>query len=181
MEFRYVDPVTDFSNGMQVLRRYHGEFLEKGALLLTLVDHIHDSGMNESSAVQCIEFHGYYTRANKLHHQDEELALFPLIVNRSFLIDGMIERLALDHEEIEEVWGELSGLLSTPEKIPGMGKLRSITREFEKIQREHLLRENEDFLDKVETMLTPTQKIEMGWKMATMRGLANHEDIRHAV
>ena len=90
MKFKFIDPVKDFSNGLQVLRSYHEDFLARGAQLLILVEDIRKYGMNESCANQSIEFHSYYTRANKLHHQDEECALFPLIVNRSFLIDGMI-------------------------------------------------------------------------------------------
>lgn len=181
MQFRFIDPVDDFTDGMQVLRGYHEDFLERGKQLLLLVEDIHNNGMNESSASRCIEFHSYYTRANRLHHQDEEAALFPLIINQSFLIDGMIERLTLDHEEIEESWNELAVLLSAPEKITGTGKLQRLAREFEKLQREHLLREDEDFLDQVEALLSSAQCIEMGKKMAALRGIKNLEGMRLAV
>jgi hypothetical protein len=40
--------------------------------------------------------------------EHEERALFPFIVNKSFLTDGMIERLALDHEEIDAHWAKLN-------------------------------------------------------------------------
>ena len=181
MQFRFIDPVDDFTDGVQVLRIYHKDFLERGERLLLLVEDIHKNGMSESSAGRCVEFHSYYTRANRLHHQDEEFALFPLIINQSFLIDGMIERLTLDHEEIEESWDELARLLGAPEKMIGMGKLRRLVREFEKLQREHLLREDEDFLDQAESILTPAQRVEMGGKMAALRGLKHPGGMRLAV
>ena len=59
--------------------------------------------------------------------------------------------------------------------------MQRVAIEFEKIQREHLLRENEDFLAKIETTLGPAQLIEMGGKMAALRGLNNQEEVRLAV
>ncbi|MGH8601941.1 MAG: hemerythrin domain-containing protein [Gammaproteobacteria bacterium] len=112
MQFQFIEPAEDFSDGLNVLYSYHQQFLERGRELLALVDRIQSDGMNEEHAYQCVQLHCYYQRANPLHHQDEERVLFPLIVQRSFLIDGMIERLALDHEEIEEAWVELAPLLS---------------------------------------------------------------------
>lgn len=180
MKFRFIDPATDFADGLRVIQVYHDDFLERGRDLLELVDTINRDGINEVTAYQCVEFHNYYTRANKLHHQDEEHALFPAIVNRTFLIDGMIERLTLDHEEIEEGWDELSPLLATPEKITTAGKLNRLAEEFEKVQREHLVRENEDFLELVATELFNNERADIGRKMAMLRGLEEGK-IRHAV
>ena len=175
MHFRFIDPATDFSDGLRVLHVYHDDFLARGRGLLKLVDTLHKEGMSEATAYQCIEFHNYYTRANKLHHQDEEHALFPALVNRSFLIDGMIERLTLDHEEIEAAWDELSPLLASPERITTAGKLKRLAEEFEKIQCEHLVRENEDFLQRVATELHGDERAEIGRKMAMLRGLEGGE------
>ena len=181
MEIKFIDPVTDFSNGIQVLRTYHDDFLVRGEQLLMLIEAICKNGMDESCATRCIEVHSYYTRANKLHHQDEEYALFPALVNQSFLIDGMMERLTLDHEEIEEAWDELSAMLANPEQISGTGKLNRLAREFEKIQRDHIVRENEDFLGFVEQSLDQKQLIMMGDKMAALRGLHNIEELSLAI
>lgn len=180
MKFRFIDPATDFTDGLEVLQVYHDDLLARGRDLLELADSMHNEGMNEATAYQCVEFHNYYTRANRLHHQDEEHALFPAIVNRSFLIDGMIERLTLDHEEIEEAWDDLSHLLATPEKITTAGKLKRLAEEFEKVQREHLVRENEDFLERVATELFSDERAAIGRKMAMLRGLEGG-NTRHAI
>ena len=58
-------------------------------------------GLDEAGTAEAVRLAEWYEKAMPLHHRDEERALFPRIVNRSFLIDGMIERLALDHDEIE--------------------------------------------------------------------------------
>lgn len=177
MEIKFIDPVSDFSNGMEVLRCYHDDLLARGKQLLKLVDEIHEHGMNEQLAYRCVEFHSYYTRANSLHHQDEEYVLFPQIVNQSALIDGMLERLTLDHEDIEACWSELANLLCNPENIKNTGELAEVAGEFEKMQREHLQRENEDFLTRVEELLTPELIFDMAGKMAILRGVQNEEVI----
>ena len=169
MQFQFLEPTEDFSDGLKVLYSYHEQFLERGRELLALVGRIISDGMNEQHAYQCVQLHCFYQRANALHHQDEERVLFPLIVHRSFLIDGMIERLALDHEEIEEAWVELAPMLGRPEHIVDREKLKRLALEFEKLQREHVTRENEDFFPTLEERLGPEQRIEMGEKMANLR------------
>ncbi|MGH9877723.1 MAG: hemerythrin domain-containing protein, partial [Nitrososphaerales archaeon] len=114
-----------------MLYSYHEQFLERGRELLVLVDRIQSNGVNEEQAYQCVQLHCFYQCANSLHHQDEEQVLFPLIVHRLYLVDGMIERLALDHEEIEEAWAELAPLLGGPEQIVDREKLKRLALEFE--------------------------------------------------
>lgn len=172
MQFRFVEPTRDFSNGLGVLQTYHGEFLVAGEELLRLVEEIHAQGINEARAYRCVHLHSYYTRAGPLHHQDEERALFPLIVNRSFLLDGMIERLTLDHEEIEQAWQALAPMLSRPEHITDTKRLTELAQAFERLQREHLTRENEDFFPQVAPLLSPGQLLEMGTTMARLRRMA---------
>ena len=169
MRFRFLDPVQDFADGLEVLRRYHAVFFELGTELLHLSEGVCRDGMDEARANRCVEMHCFYLRANVLHHRDEEYALFPLLVNRSRLIDGMIERLALDHEEIEEAWNTLGEYLGRPEHVTDTLKLVAHAREFEKLQREHLIREDEDFLPQVNNLLDVEQRIGMAGKMAELR------------
>ncbi len=171
MEFRYSDPVTDFSNGLHVLKTYHEDFLVRGVKLLDLVAEIKQQGMNESLANQCAAMLCHYGHANHLHHQDEEQALFPLLVGQSAIIDGMIERLMMDHEEIEKSWVLLAEELSRPEQINDFDQLEYLARDFEKIHREHLIREDEDFSPKAIDILSSEQIQQAGKKMAELRHL----------
>jgi hemerythrin-like domain-containing protein len=170
MEFKYTDPATDFSNGLVVLKTYHEDFLARGVGLLGLVDKIKQQGMNESLANQCIATLCHYDHANYLHHQDEEQALFPLLIGQSILLDGMIERLLMDHEKIEKSWALLAEKLSSPEQIK-YSQLKYLAEDFEKIQREHLTREDEDFSPKAKEILSPEQIQLAGKKMAELRHL----------
>jgi len=171
MQFKYTDPVTDFSDGLVALKAYHEDFLERGKPLLQLVFDLKTKGMNEAYANQCINTYCHYEHANHLHHQDEEQALFPLLIGKSALFDGMIERLMLDHEEIEKAWSLLAAQLKQPESIKDFERLQVLAIDFEKLQREHLTREDEDFSPQVKAALSNEQREQVGAKMAALRHL----------
>ena len=170
MQIRFIDPATNFSDGIKVIRAYHDHLLEQGQRLLELISAIEAQGVDADRASHLAGLYAYYQRANVLHHQDEERALFPAIIGQDLLIDGMIERLTLDHEEIEESWRvleiDLKAILECREVPDQLGVKAA---RFEKLQREHLIRENEDFLPLLEKRLTPAQRIEMGRVMASIR------------
>ncbi|MGH8575700.1 MAG: hemerythrin domain-containing protein [Gammaproteobacteria bacterium] len=161
------DPATDFSDGLAVLLAFHERFLVEGHRLVTLAATL--AQLDETGAAEALRLAEWYENAMPLHHRDEERALFPRIVNCSFLIDGMIERLALDHDEIEASWGELAPLLHHPEEIANPKRLSQVAHPFEKRLREHIVRENEDFFPKLKGFLTRAQLEEIGRVMGRLR------------
>jgi len=171
MEFKFTDPVTDFSNGLQVIQEYHQDFLARGIQLVELANKIKQQGMSEDLANQCINMYCHYSHATHLHHKDEEEALFPVLVDQSSLVLGMIERLMIDHEEIETSWEALSTQLSNPEQITNFDDFVQLTIEFEKILRDHLTREDEDFSPKIKEILSASQIKQIGEKMSEIRHL----------
>ncbi len=169
MEFRFTDPASDFSNGLAVLSAYHQSLLAHGEQLLELADDIVAGEMQEALANRCIAMHCYYFHANRLHHLDEERGLFPLLLDRDQLIIGMMDLLVQDHQEIEEDWEALSRMLGSPQSITDGKEFLKLASVFEKRQREHLLREEEDFLPRVATLLSVELKAHAGASMARLR------------
>ncbi len=172
MEFKYKEPVTGFSDGLVVLKSYHEDFIEHGNKLLQLVANLKQYGMNEAYANECMATYCHYDHATFLHHQDEEQGLFPLLLGSSALVDGMIERLMLDHEEIEKAWKLIAEQLKQPDKITNFAALQHSTIEFEKLLRAHLTREDEDFSPHAQAILNDKQKAVAGAKMADLRHLS---------
>lgn len=167
----FQDPATDFSDGLAVLVAYHERFLVEGERLVAFAVTLAQQGLDEAGAAEALHLAEWYENVMPLHHRDEERALFPRIVNRTFLIDGMIERLALDHDEIEAAWGELAPLLRHPEEIANPKRLFQVAHPFEKLLREHIVRENEDFFPPLKTLLSLDQIRHIGQAMARLRGL----------
>ena len=175
MEFRFQEPARDFSDGLQVLRDYHDSLLAKGRELLDCGAALNDQGATKTNAQQAVGLHLYFTRANHLHHQDEEKGLFPLIFERSILLDGMMERLILDHQEIEAAWTLIAPTLAAPENRPVTAETREATEAFEKLQRQHLTRENEDFLPKIEELVVAEEQKTLGANLARIRGVQSYQ------
>lgn len=171
MEFKFIDPATDFSSGLQVITDYHQDFLARGVQLVELAKEIKQQGMTEDLANQCMEMYCHYSHATNLHHKDEEEGLFPLLVDQSSLIIGMMERLIMDHEEIEESWAGVAKMLSHPENITNFDYFLHQTIEFEKTLRDHLTREDEDFSPQIKKILTTELIKQAGQKMAELRHL----------
>ena len=170
MQIRFQDPATDFNDGLGVIRAYHDSLLVHGRRLLEQIEAIGAHGPDAARSSRLAQLYSYYQRANTLHHLDEERALFPVVVGKDLLIDGMIERLTLDHEEIEEAWRVLEIALREILEHQGLpDQLEEKATRFEKLQREHLLRENEDFLPRLDSILTASQRQETGRVMAAMR------------
>ena len=159
MEFKFTDPATDFSNGLQVISDYHQDFMARGIQLVKLAEEIQKQGISNELANQCMAAYCHYSHATLLHHKDEEECLFPLLAEQSSLIIGMMERLIMDHEEIETSWSAVSTRLSHPENITNVDHFLHLTVEFEKILREHLTREDEDFSPQIKKILSPHQML----------------------
>jgi len=171
VEFKYKEPIDDFNDGLVVLKTYHEDFIEHGQNLLSLVANLKEHGMTEAYANECMATYCHYDHATFLHHQDEEQGLFPLLLGSSALIDGMIERLMLDHEEIETAWKLISDQLKQPDKISNFDALENSAIEFEQLLREHLTREDEDFSPHAQAILDAKQRTVAGEKMAELRHL----------
>lgn len=169
MEFKFTDPATDFSNGLQVIQSYHQDFIARGIRLLALAREIKQQGINENLANQCMDMYCHYSHANRLHHKDEEELLFPVLINQSNLLLEMIERLMMDHEEIEASWDLLAGKLNNPHLISDFAQFLKLATDFEKIQREHLTREDKDFSPRVKEVLSAEQIKKIGQKMFESR------------
>ncbi len=176
MKIQFNDPATDFSNGLFVIKAYHEDFLRRGKALLKLIQTIQQHGIDEQLAGQCVETFWHYNVANLLHHRDEEAGVFPLMLGLSALTDGMMERLLLDHEEIEKAWAKLANFLSHPERIDNADYLLHVAEEFERLQREHLNREDEDFAPRVKELLSEEQLQALGSTLWRIRHPADEKN-----
>ncbi len=167
----FTDPASDFSDGLKVLSAYHDSLLLQGKRLLEWANTLLREGCGLDRSVEAVRLAGYYCQTTQLHHRDEERCLFPLIINKSFLIDGMIERLALDHEEIEAHWAELADCLQAQQPLSDPLRCVELVQRFEHQLKEHIEREDLDFFPEVERLLSPEQRFKMGGWMARLRRL----------
>ena len=81
----------------------------------------------------------------------------------------MIERLMMDHEEIEASWDLLAEKLNNPQLINDFDQFLQFAMDFEKIQREHLTREDQDFAPRMKEILSDENIQLIGQKMFELR------------
>ncbi len=75
------------------------------ALLTRLQQHLRDKGPDESARQAARDVMRYFDLAAPLHHQDEELHVFPPLLNGPDAgLRTLVQRLVEDHRDMEVAW-----------------------------------------------------------------------------
>ncbi|WP_414693868.1 hemerythrin domain-containing protein [Polaromonas sp.] len=82
------------------------------ALQARLQQHLLDKGRDEAARQAARDVMRYFDLAAPLHHQDEELHVFPpLMAGPDAGLQAVVERLMQDHRAMEQAWPEARGVL----------------------------------------------------------------------
>jgi hemerythrin-like domain-containing protein len=157
------DNLPGFDDPIGLLRACHEKMLAHLDLLENVV-----ATPDAASAQQVIR---YFSNSAPLHHRDEEEDLFPRLNRQSMKIAEMIFSLKKEHEQLDRLWnGLLPGL-----KQPPAGGFDSDfidqANSFCTLCREHIQRENRDFLPLVASSLSQQELGIVGESMASRRGV----------
>lgn len=111
----------------------------------------------------------YFNTAGELHHQDEEIDLFPMLSNDDAL-KSLIDRLRAEHRELEQHWAilasELEGLLKGRHR---QVELHNALVPFCAAYRRHIHDEEHELLTKAKNLLDRKQLRRLGESMAERR------------
>jgi len=95
-----------------MLRACHERVQRSLDLLARLVAHIDTEGHDDSSRAAARDVLRYFQLAAPLHHQDEELHLFPAILRQGDpALQVAVQRLQQDHQRMELLWSEVRVVL----------------------------------------------------------------------
>jgi hemerythrin-like domain-containing protein len=114
----------------------------------------------------------YFTTSARMHHRDEEEDLFPRLNRQSMKIAELVFSLKKDHEQLDRLWNQLTPVLK---KLPADGlDATSIEQAmaFCTLCREHIQRENREFLPLVASSLSQQELGAVGEAMAARRGVS---------
>lgn len=91
-------------------------------LLARLREHLASHGHDEQAAQAARDVMRYFDLAAPLHHQDEELHVFPvLLAQGDAAVQSVVRRLQQDHRVMEQAWPRARALLQTvASKEPGV-------------------------------------------------------------
>ncbi len=113
----------------------------------------------------------YFSTSAVQHHRDEEEDLFPLLNRQSMKLAELIFLLRKQHGELDRLWDAIAPALK---KLPPDGldtDTRSAISAYCELCREHIQRENRDFLPVATSSLSHEQLGSIGEAMAARRGV----------
>lgn len=98
-------PAVGFDTPFEMLQACHERVQRTLALLHKLVDYLHDHACDDSARQAARDVLRYFDMAAPLHHEDEELHVFPLLLQRGDApVVAQVQQLQRDHTAMEQHW-----------------------------------------------------------------------------
>ena len=101
-------PAVGFDLPYEMLTACHERVQRTLDLLERLIQHVEKNGHDTQSRSAAADVLRYFDLAAPLHHQDEELHVFPpLLVGEDAALQAVVHRLQAEHREMETLWAVL--------------------------------------------------------------------------
>lgn len=168
----FPEAAPDFSDPLGLLQACHQRILAQCETLERLARAIADEGASLQVSQAASQVHRYFTKSAALHHQDEELDLFPHLARQSLKLADRVHRLKHSHTELDQLWKAIAPLLARPGSITDLPAFTTQVEQFVTLQREHIAQENEELLDIAQHIFSADELRKIGRAMAERRGLS---------
>lgn len=157
------DNLPGFDDPIGLLRACHEKMLAHLDLLEGLL-----ATPDTAAAQQVVR---YFTTSAVQHHRDEEEDLFPRLNRQSIRIAELVFALKQDHQQLDRLWEGLAPALKKPPADGFDATFREQAETFCRLYREHIQRENREFLPIAASSLSRQQLGAIGEAMAARRGV----------
>ena len=171
---RLTDEQTpDFTQPLALLRACHERMLGQCQTLEKLVAYLRENGVDKDASGTAEGVCRYFMKAAPLHHQDEELDLFPLLQRQSLKLAELVYSLKQEHPQIDDAWRRLEPDLRRLKQMEDLDAFADKVADFCSRCRAHVKRENNELLTLAQHILSSKQQKAMGEAMAERRGVKN--------
>jgi hemerythrin-like domain-containing protein len=171
-------PAAGFEAPFEMLATCHDRVERMLALTARLQQHLLETGCDEPARQAARDVMRYFDLAAPLHHQDEELHVFPpLLAGADAVLRALVQRLVQDHRQMEVDWVEARRTLMaiaestesgwtplTPAQTGALGQ-------FAALYRQHLDDENTLAYPAAQAALSPHAVQAMSEDMMQRRGV----------
>ncbi len=172
-------PAAGFEEPFEMLATCHDRVERMLALQKKLQQHLLDKGCDEPARQAARDVMRYFDLAAPLHHQDEELHVFPpLLAGPDAVLRELVQRLMQDHRQMEAGWVAARRTLQAIADRPDAGCLRltpdqtAALDQFAALYRQHLDDENNIAYPAARQALLPGAVAAMSEDMMQRRGVA---------
>lgn len=98
-------PQAGFEAPFEMLQACHERVQRSLALMARLQQHLQDVGCDDNARQAARDVLRYFDLAAPLHHQDEELHVFPpLLLGADAALRTLVRQLMQDHRDMETAW-----------------------------------------------------------------------------
>ena len=165
------ESLPGFDDPLALLRACHTKILDHCDLLEQLVTMLGDTADETQLRDTAREVNTYFSRSARLHHQDEETDLFPLLARQSLKLADLVHALRQEHEELDALWAVLETGLKQVTQLDDPEPFSATATRFCVLSRQHVQRENMEFLPVAASSLSSEQIKDIGMAMAGRRGV----------
>ncbi len=166
-----------FDQPFELLRGCHARITRMDALLLRLIDHVAQQGTDAQAQQAADKVLRYFDVAAPLHHEDEELHVFPVLrASAAGWVgdDAVLERLESDHRALALLWAELRDWLlqvKAAQALPASAPIAEAAQRFSALHAAHIAIENTQIFPAAQACMDAAQITAMGQGMAARRGV----------
>lgn len=160
-----------FDDPLALLRACHTRILDHCELLETVVARLREDAVDDAAHEGARKVVRYFSTSARLHHQDEEVDLFPRLIRQSLKLAELIHGLKQAHAELDDLWKVLEPELKRFPNVTDEDAFMEQAGRFCELNREHIRRENMDFLPLADSSLSSQQIKDIGIAMAGRRGV----------
>ncbi|MDT9000369.1 hemerythrin domain-containing protein [Paucibacter sp. APW11] len=170
---------SSYEAPFSLLSACHDKVNDSLALLQRLLQHLREQGLDREARDAAQQVLRYFDIAAPLHHEDEELHVFPAIDALGDLTLGKAcQRLRDEHQRLIAQWEVLRaqlfqvGRLADGDVPPVLLDLLGRAAEtFVKTHEQHLKTEDELIFPCAQSLLSPEAEAAMGQEMSARRGV----------
>lgn len=165
------DSLPGFDEPLALLHVCHTEILDHCDLLEQLVTKVKARENEAEIRDTARKIITYFSNSARLHHQDEEDDLFPLLARQSLKLADLIHALRQEHKQLDILWAALEDSLKQITRLEDLEPFVASATRFCELNRQHVIRENMEFLPVAASSLSSEQIKDIGVAMAGRRGV----------
>jgi hemerythrin-like domain-containing protein len=169
-------PAAGTEAPLEMLSACHGRVERQCATLQRLVPHLAAHGADEQARTAAVNLMRYFDTAAKHHHEDEEIDLFPALIESmagsdAVCIRELTQGLTADHRRLELAWQVLRGVLV--QVVAGEPVLLDVNavEAFTATYARHIEREEAELLPMAARLLGDAELESIGRAMRLRRGI----------
>lgn len=172
----YSAPSGGFEVPLEMLTTCHHRALRQCATLRRLVTHLAANRADEDARIAVAAVTRYFDTSAKDHHADEEIDLFPALLESmagsdAICIRDLIESLTLDHRALESHWRRLHLILQAIEAGASLPLVSADVEPFITLYERHIAREEGELLPMAARLLSDEALDRVGEAMRQRRSI----------